>query len=620
MKSNISAKYERNKGIFFMNKIEPEQGRNFKQKLWVSLAVSSFFGLTLFFFGPFQIYMSNSASFAFMFDKVILRFLPIALIVLLVVTAILLLLPEKLSLHRKFAVLALTGAALLWLQGNIILWDYGVLDGNEIQWAQHRIRGFIDGGIWIAVLILAMVKAKQIYKYAIKISVFFILIQVLYTGVLFFQYPAASKTKNYLQLDFSQQFDFSSKRNVIVMILDGFQTDLFQEIIDDNPEYRNMLDGFTYQRNSLSGFPLTQASIPFILTGAQFDNSRPYVEFVNDAYFSDSSIPWVLKEKGFQVENYMDCNLCLLKDRRLLSNLKDDVYPFYDTHAGYIFDLTLFKYAPHFFKPHIYNKQKWRFKNYLRSYANSQTSTLAKKINPISGKRFSRQALEQLFDVRFIAGMLTNSRVNNDKDTFKFIHLKGVHAPFHMNEQLEYVTMRIDRPSWKKLSIGSLNVAKLFLQQLKRLGIYDNSMVFIIADHGHSGGYFGVNKPPQSVKSPDRVVPVNDRVSTKKIASALPLILVKPFGASGPLKITDSPVSLSDIPHTLFTALGISGDFVGRDMFCVDPSEDRTRRFTYFQYEQGNAGGAGKFPKMSHYTVTGHSWLVESWSPYTKPD
>ncbi|MCP5054592.1 MAG: hypothetical protein GY940_45920, partial [bacterium] len=233
--------------------MELNQKRNFKQELIVSLAASAFLALTVFIFGPVQVYLPNSVSFPYMFNEVLLKFLPVALVALLLLTAILASIPGKFNLHRKLAALMVGGSVLLWLQGNIILWNYGVLDGSDIKWGELHLRGIIDGLIWLVVLALVFFKWEQVYKYAKKISIFFILIQLLYTVALFFQYPAAGNVKNFTLLDDTNQFGFSSKRNIIVLIVDGFQSDLFQELTDEDPDYKKKLDGFTYYRNALAG-------------------------------------------------------------------------------------------------------------------------------------------------------------------------------------------------------------------------------------------------------------------------------------------------------------------------------------------------------------------------------
>ena len=84
--------------------------------------------------------------------------------------------------------------------------------------------------------------------------------------------------------DDETMFEFSKEQNVIILVLDAFRSDIFQEIIDEDDEYREMFDGFTYYRNAAGGYPHTDASIPLILTGEYYDNSIPRSEFVRTAF------------------------------------------------------------------------------------------------------------------------------------------------------------------------------------------------------------------------------------------------------------------------------------------------------------------------------------------------
>ena len=50
-------------------------------------------------------------------------------------------------------------------------------------------------------------------------------------------------------------YQFSSDTNTIIIILDSYQSDIFQEIINEDEKYRDMFDGFTYYRNRSVDFP-----------------------------------------------------------------------------------------------------------------------------------------------------------------------------------------------------------------------------------------------------------------------------------------------------------------------------------------------------------------------------
>ena len=105
--------------------------------------------------------------------------------------------------------------------------------------------------------------------------------------------PDISDLKRY-KIDSSNKFVFSKENNVIILMLDTFQSDVFQEIIVEDESYKDIFEGFIYYRDTLCGFPTTIASAPNFLTGQYFDNSISYPEFLKKAYLSSNSIPMVL--------------------------------------------------------------------------------------------------------------------------------------------------------------------------------------------------------------------------------------------------------------------------------------------------------------------------------------
>lgn len=54
-----------------------------------------------------------------------------------------------------------------------------------------------------------------------------------------------------------EQFNFSNTQNVIVLVVDTFQSSVFQEITDADQELKVALDGFVYFRRASGIFPYT---------------------------------------------------------------------------------------------------------------------------------------------------------------------------------------------------------------------------------------------------------------------------------------------------------------------------------------------------------------------------
>ena len=92
-------------------------------------------------------------------------------------------------------------------------------------------------------------------------------------------------------------FQFSSERNVIHVVLDEFQTDVFVAMLEeDGGSLGRTFTGFTFFADHLGAFPSTSLSVPAMLTGKEFRNEQPVPEFVRQAFSEtarDRTITWV---------------------------------------------------------------------------------------------------------------------------------------------------------------------------------------------------------------------------------------------------------------------------------------------------------------------------------------
>ena len=61
---------------------------------------------------------------------------------------------------RYVAALCAVGV-LLWTQGNLLLADYGLLDGGGLDLASHAWRTPFEAGMWVCVLLIAVDIRRQ---------------------------------------------------------------------------------------------------------------------------------------------------------------------------------------------------------------------------------------------------------------------------------------------------------------------------------------------------------------------------------------------------------------------------------------------------------------------------
>ena len=244
------------------------------EKRGTTVAASFLLSLTLLFFGPSYLYYTNILEIPYLYTDLVWVFIIHSMVAGAILSLLLLFL--KGSVHQRAVALVFALGLLFWVQGHILVWDYGILDGREIIWNDYLLNGIIDSAVWIIVLGVALFKAPSFYKHIALASVLLLVVQGGGLAAEIYQAPDEPEWKSYtIGYDDETMFEFSKEQNVIILVLDTFQSDVFQEIIDEDPEYREMFDGFTYYRNAVGGHPTTYPSVTFILTGRHYNNSIP---------------------------------------------------------------------------------------------------------------------------------------------------------------------------------------------------------------------------------------------------------------------------------------------------------------------------------------------------------
>lgn len=539
---------------------------NLKKREIVTIAsVATLLSFTIFLLGPGHLYYHNILEFPFAFSSILFTLLSLSLASSTLITLIVVPL-VNLKLHR-YVISLLFGICLaLWLQGNLLLWDYGLLDGKSIDWQSKSSYGIIDSSLWVGILLVSLLKSQFTYKYLKKGCIILFAIQLTSLFILVSAKESPSWTK--YVADDKSKFHYSFNKNIIVLVIDTFQTDVFQEIIDENIQYKNIFDGFTYFRNSVGGYPTTYPSVPLLLTGQYYDNSIPIQDFFKKAYLSNS-IPFKLKRLGYDVylpiKNYIYC------DTQIASNLsfKRDLFHFKIKEIAPLLSFTLFRYSPHYIKEILFGRPQ--------------------KLIHATNPDMSINA-----DIKFLQKMMKQSEVSVKSNVFKFYHLRGLHDPLPFDENLQFKKIPQNRLGYIKSAKGVLKITNDFLNTLKRLKTYDNSMIVIVADHGTG--------TPEYMSG----------TSNDDMAYLNPLILVKSFSARGQLIVSDAPVTLADLPDTIFHEIDATNEDKGNSMFHIKESSSRKR--SYFSYDWAFDNWRDEYmPPLREYFISGHSWKIDSW-------
>lgn len=553
----------------------------------------------LFLFMPYTLYVGNSSELTVSFGAIFKVYLPLVMLLVGVLAFVAMLLPR--SLYLVFLSLIATASMLLWIQGNLLVWDYGLLDGRSIDWAADASRGWLEIGIWVSALVLTVVANRRLKQHIIRAAlvVFFLQVTVFaYNWMMYAPEKLASQDVQNAADALSKIHQFSSKKNVVHIIADGFQSDIFAEITSKGElgeRLTTALDGFTFFPEHMGVFPYTHMTIPAILTGKIYRNDLPIKEHMVSTVGGESILS-VAKDAGYEIDlavpagglvniysNASYTNMYGVPKQLHVSSTEFETYD-----SVKILDLTLFRLSPHFLKKHIYNEQLWLVQSFMvdEDYKGLEF--------------FSHTAFLREFSERMSAGRV--------EPVYKLIHLMLSHNPMVTTGQCTYagrVLPTVRETVMNQATCGLIAVVNL-LEGMKRLGIYDAATIVLMGDHGAWVPPVGL----RGVMNPDGES--FDVINPAIMALATPLLAVKRPGESGPMKINDAPSWIVDTAVTIAKATGLEANFAGRSVFDLDPDEPRERRILVYEYNRSEWTDDYLAP-IQEFIVNGSVFDSSSW-------
>jgi len=140
--------------------------------------------------------------------------------------------------------------------------------------------------------------------------------------------------------------------------------------------------------------------------------------------------------------------------------------------------------------------------------------------------------------------------------------------------------------------------------------VFDSSLVLLTSDHG-----WRVPRPDHPLRSATTPIGSLERIGLP----AMPLLLVKPPGATGPLRISRAPSAITDVPATVVTLLGLPNPFPGESVLQLDPGRPRSRTFAYHSWTNADWNRT-YFDRLFICSVNGpirdpRSWTLERTIP-----
>lgn len=495
---------------------------------------------------------------------------------------------------RYVSVLAAV-AVLMWIQGALLVWDYGVFDGSRIPWLATGWRGVLDTTIWIALLLAALYAYRRCEKFLVfgATATFVIQLIVISSDWLngsFDRPPHTSQPYNAAEHEAMSRF--SSTKNIFHVVMDGFQSDIFADIIRDpsDANLANALSGFTFYRENVGTFPYTQMSVPLLVSGKQYHNHMPADEFVMSTMRGQTILNGA-QAAGFEIDIAAGVDLRNMyavggytNAYTIPGNLHTSARDYIVNDAARLLDLALFRLAPHFVKAYIYEDELWFVQQHFRDRAYLH--------------------LRYFSDLAFLRQLEDKLVADRRSPVYKLFHVMLSHRPTVANEQCEYDGRKpTTRPHVTVQARCGLSQVVAILERMKALEIYDDSLIILMADHGAwvpATGYD--NTSNANGLGPNPII----------AGMAVPVLAIKPPGARGELHVSSAPTTIADVPKTIASLMRINVDFDGRNTFEI--ADDEQRKRTFFSYVYGENGkNPGYLHPMREFEILGSPFDYGSW-------
>lgn len=538
---------------------------NFIQKSKTIIPAILLIITTAFYYIPSLVYFPNRNDFDNYFINLLAPILLYAAIIGIGIWLIFTLLPKPILKYLTSILMVL--ALLLWLQGDFFVVSYGILDGSAFDFSRFSQRGWYELGILGVVILLALFLHKFINK-----QFPFILTLIALGQILLVSYNVANepKDKDIVKAVDPEFYNYSSKKNIILIILDTFGADYFEAIREINPKITDDYRGFVNYTDAISNYPATKGSLPSLLTGKMIPSENKYSDFLENEII-EYGLPTLFEKKDYIVSviSVYRWFKSFYKKRYIYSPPIDpDVLKKY---SGYrLIDLALFRMFPHILKPYIYNDSSWILSGTLAS------QTEIPNMLPEKGERI-------------LNTMIKKAKLADDKERFKIIHVSFPHPQLIFDENCKKVSLEGDS---KYLMIQQASCALKRLNELfdkfKQMGIYDSSLIAVVSDHG------------------SRIVTdksIHGFPSYFEMESSRILFMVKGIGQVDAFSDIETPVSL----------IKLYDMFVDESQHTkrIDYLEDKNRLFFAFRNSDGN--GNGYLPDSPLFKVGASAENPESW-------
>jgi hypothetical protein len=375
--------------------------------------------------------------------------------------------------------------------------------------------------------------------------------------------------------------NLSPERNILVISFDQMQGSVVAGLIKRHPDIAAKFDGFTVFKDAASVYPNTNYSMASVLTGQM---PKYKVDDLDHAISTQNIIRESIK-KGYAAGFTMaerECDICLPK------------------------------YPPGFAAGGVINKAIQLF-TVASQQAFGGGDTVAVVMGAFLGRRLGPTTAKYSWklDIPAFLDTIENLQVSSQQPVVQYRHYYATHQPV-----VHSTKCKVRSETWikKNQSLGGVRrevacVLRSFgrlLDKLKEKGIYDQTMIILVSDHGNE---MNINsnqgKSAASLLFPGSATAGDGNV--KPAGAYNPTLVFKDFGARGQVREVSDHASLLDVSATVCEAIGGCDLALEGQSLRVEIPADRVRR--YWRY----FGGKEHLKDRYHYGLD-EWWEIRSFS------
>ena len=544
-----------------------------KRNLPAAASCHLFFALTYVFFAPMEVILLNHTEFYYTIESFWWFQLLLTVLAAGLMTLITMVFPGK--VRTAIASLSLGAGSAAWIQ--IMFMNGGMVRLTGDQMTVSETETTVNLVIWIAVVAavfaavqLAEHKKKKTGPWMAFAAGFLTAVQLAAFVSLLLTTDFAGDSDGH-SFTRKGEFELSDGRNVVVFLMDAADGEYVHQMLDEYPELNEQLNGWTYYPNATSKYSRTFPALTYMLSGGMSHLDVPVKEYV-DTSFDNSDFLQNMYDAGTDIRIFT-------MDRAYVSTGADGMIRNARKDSNRISDLNLIGLEKGLARISLFK---------CLPYAAKKLVTYDVAVLNITAFRDRFYTWHDPTVYNDFAGRNVMKTTGDYQKAFRLYHLWSAHRAAGWNDRLVVTGQEV--PSYVRLK-GSFLLLETYCDEMKKLGVYDDSLIIVTADHGES---------------------VGDPVNLVQYRAACPLLMVKyPHSEeTGRLTVSSAPVAHDDLFATITDALDAKRSGAGSGTPVQDIREgDERERFYYYTAENKR----GTPIRMVEYVIRGDAEHFENW-------